>query len=327
MSVVREKPTVLEVCAGGGGQALGLQRAGFETAALVEIDPWASRTLASNLPDAWIIEGDLKELDGRDFAGVDLLAGGVPCPPFSIAGQQLGERDERDLVPELVRLASVARPRAVLLENVPGLMQQRFSQYRARLSRQLVALGYIPQWTVLNACDFRVPQLRPRTILVALSEHDAQFFNWPNPSQIPPPTVGKALFSLMGAQGWEGAESWASRANAIAPTLVGGSRKHGGPDLGPTRSKRAWEELGVDGRGIADAPPGPGFEGMPRLTLEMAARIQGFPSTWTFQGGKTAAYRQIGNALPPPVARAVGKSLIKAWKQEVPREGQQTLAV
>ena len=87
---------------------------------------------------------------------------------------------------------------------------------------------------------------------------------------------------------------------------MGGSKKHGGPDLGPTRAKKAWASIGVDGMGIADAAPEPDFIGMPRLTVRMAARIQGFPDHWQFSGKKTAAYRQIGNAFPPPVACAVG---------------------
>ena len=94
-----------------------------------------------------------------------------------------------------------------------------------------------------------------------------------------------------------------------APTLVGGSKKHGGPDLGPTRAKKAWATLGVDGMGIWDEAPERDFVGMPRLTTRMAARIQGFPDEWEFFGKKTAAYRQIGNAFPPPVAAAVGRQI------------------
>jgi DNA (cytosine-5)-methyltransferase 1 len=126
-----------------------------------------------------------------------------------------------------------------------------------------------------------------------------------------PPTVGDAIVDLMEANGWEGARSWASKANRIAPTVVGGSKKHGGPDLGPVRAKRAWAELGVDGRGIADEAPLPGFVGMPRLTTRMVARIQGFPDDWDFGKGKTKAYRQIGNAFPPPVAEAVARQIAR----------------
>jgi DNA (cytosine-5)-methyltransferase 1 len=109
----------------------------------------------------------------------------------------------------------------------------------------------------------------------------------------------------MVSNGWKGAKAWKKGASEIAPTLVGGSKKHGGPDLGPTRAKKAWATIGVDGMGIADDAPMPNFVGMPRLTVRMAARIQGFPDDWQFAGGKTAAYRQVGNAFPPPVAMAV----------------------
>lgn len=91
--------------------------------------------------------------------------------------------------------------------------------------------------------------------------------------------------------------------------MVGGSKKHGGPDLGPVRARNAWAELGVDGRGVANMAPEPDFEGMPRLTSRMLARIQGFPDTWTFGKKKTAACRMIGNAFPPPVAKAVGEKI------------------
>jgi len=117
---------------------------------------------------------------------------------------------------------------------------------------------------------------------------------------------------LMQAGGWQGAAAWAESADGTAPTLVGGSKKHGGPDLGPTRARAAWASLGVDGRGLADAPPQPSFLGAPKLTVRMAARVQGFPDSWTFSGRKTAAYRQIGNAFPPPVACAVGQSILSA---------------
>jgi DNA (cytosine-5)-methyltransferase 1 len=116
----------------------------------------------------------------------------------------------------------------------------------------------------------------------------------------------------MAENGWKGARDWASRANAIAPTLVGGSKKHGGPDLGPTRARRAWLSLGVDGRTIAEEAPDVDFDGLPRLTVRMAACIQGFPDYWRFVGRKTHAYRQVGNAFPPPVARAVGLQIKKA---------------
>jgi DNA (cytosine-5)-methyltransferase 1 len=163
----------------------------------------------------------------------------------------------------------------------------------------------------MNASDFGVPQLRPRVVFVAVRKEYTEHFAWPESSKTNPPTVGKVLYDLMVANGWNGAKAWMEAANEIAPTVVGGSHKHGGPDLGPTRARRAWATLGVDGIGIANEPPGEEFpaDGMPRLTVRMVARLQGFPDEWQFSGGKTAAYRQVGNAFPPPFAKAVAESL------------------
>lgn len=304
--------TSLEICAGAGGQALGLEQAGFRHAALVEIDAAACQTLQYNRPKWRVVQGDLREFDGRPYRGVDLLAGGVPCPPFSVAGKQLGATDERDLFPEALRLVRECAPRAVMLENVRGFLDTCFDAYRKRLLLELRALGYDAQWRLLNASDYGVPQLRPRVVVVALRTGDSRFFSWPEPNPSPPASVGETLHGLMAANGWRGAAHWAAQANDIAPTLVGGSKKHGGPDLGPTRARKAWASLGVDGLGIADDAPGPDFIGMPRLTVKMAARIQGFPDEWTICGRKTNAYRQVGNAFPPPVARAAAAQITKA---------------
>jgi len=304
--------TVVEICAGAGGQALGLEQAGFGHAAAVEIDTDACETLRRNRGDHWkIIEDDIANVDGHAFTEIDLLAGGVPCPPFSIAGKQLGRDDDRDLFPEALRLAREMKPRAILLENVPGLGTGRFSVYRAHLLGQLRSLGYQAWWQPIHASEHGVPQLRPRFVLVAIAEPWAAAFRWPQPLTTPPPTVGQALADLMGSAGWPGAADWAARADQIAPTIVGGSKKHGGPDLGPTRARAAWRTLGVDGLGIAGDPPGPQFpaRAAPKLTVRMVARLQGFPDTWEFSGRKTAAYRQVGNAFPPPVARALGTSI------------------
>lgn len=301
--------TSLEMCAGAGGQAIGLEMAGFDHAGLIEIEPPACATLRLNRPEWNVIEGDLRKFDGRAYKGIDLLAGGVPCPPFSKAGKQLGADDERDLFPEALRLADECRPQAVMLENVRGLLDAVFEDYRNKVEKQLKKLGYVPGWRLLNASDYGVSQLRPRVVFVGIRKDFADKFSWPEPNKQPPPTVGELLHDLMKADGWRGADRWREQANSIAPTLVGGSKKHGGPDLGPTRSKRAWAALGVDGHGLWDAPPPRDFVGMPRLTPRMAARIQGFSDDWQFFGRKTAAYRQVGNAFPPPVAAAVARQI------------------
>jgi len=301
-----EKLTVLELCAGAGGQSLGLEQAGLRHLGLLEIDKHCCATLRANRPEWNVIQADLKRFDATPFRGVDLVAAGLPCPPFSIAGKQLGKHDERNLFPDALRVVGECKPKAVMIENVRGILDAIFDDYRTQVASQLEKLGYVPEWRLLNAADFGVPQVRLRVLFVAIRRDFADSFSWPISDFRLPPTVGDYLFDLMSARGWKAANSWRKRANEIAPTIVGGSLKHGGPDLGPTRARRAWAALRVDGLGIADEPPAPDFVGMPRLTVRMVARLQGFPDDWIFAGKKTSAYRQVGNAFPPPMAHAVG---------------------
>lgn len=314
--------TSVEICAGAGGQAVGLESAGFEHAALVEIDSYACATLRLNRPKWNVIEGDVRQFSPAEhLAGqrIDLLAGGVPCPPFSLAGKQLGREDDRDLFPTMLDLVEQISPSAVMIENVRGLLQPKFDAYRAEICQRLEELGYVPMtWGQFNASDFGVPQLRPRSILVALKPEYAAHYLPPEPDPQHTPTVGKKLKASMRRRGMsdKDARAWAKKADEIAPTLVGGSKKHGGADLGPTRAKRQWEQMGVDGHGVAndDEPAtlaGPNGRG-PRLTVSQAALLQGFPEKWNFAGGKTARYRQVGNAFPPLVAEAVGRQIIAA---------------
>lgn len=305
-------PKSLEICAGAGGTAIGLERAGFSHVGLVENDPHACATLRHNRPKWNVVEADVRLVSASEFPSFDLLSGGVPCPPFSKAGRQLGADDERDLFPEIVRLAEEARPKAIMVENVRGLLDPVFGDYRKRVQNELAAIGYWSEFKMLNASDYGVPQLRPRVILVGLQHRFAERFAWPEPSTTPAPTVGEALYDEISSAGWEGADAWREMACNIAPTLVGGSKKHGGPDLGPTRARQAWAKLGVEGRTIANEPPAPDHEGMPRLTVQMAALLQGFPREWEIIGKKTNAYRQVGNAFPPPVAESVARSIKRA---------------
>lgn len=301
--------TCVEICAGAGGQALGLDMAGFHHIALVEYEKEYCNVLKANRPDWNVICADVHDFNGTQYKGVDLLAGGVPCPPFSVASKQLGKDDERDLFPEAIRLIGEMKPRAVMLENVRGFLDRKFDDYREHILQSIRGLGYTVTIKLLNACDYGVPQLRPRVVIVGIRNNERGTFSYPAECQDCAPTVGEILKPLMAANGWEGVDEWAQSANKIAPTIVGGSKKHGGPDLGPVRSRRAWAELGVDGNGVANAAPEPGFQGLPKLTKEMIALIQGFPPEWSFGKKKTAACRMIGNAFPPPVARAVGAEI------------------
>ncbi|MEP6869724.1 MAG: DNA cytosine methyltransferase [Novosphingobium sp.] len=299
----------IEFCAGAGGQALGLEQAGFRHSALVEIEADYAATLRLNRPLWDVHTADMNQFDGRPYRGVDLLAGGLPCPPFSVAGKQLGDKDERNLFPAALRLIDEIRPKAVMIENVRGFLSAVFEDYRLHLKNQLRKLGYQVDWRLLNASDFGVPQLRPRVVIVAVRNDLTDAFDWPVVQPHNPPTVGETLKDLMSANGWLGVDRWSAQASDIAPTIVGGSKKHGGPDLGPTRARKAWASMGVEGKSLAESAPEANFFGMPRLTVRMVARLQGFPDDWQFHGRKTTAYRQVGNAFPPPVARAVAQNL------------------
>ncbi|MFJ5263599.1 DNA cytosine methyltransferase [Streptomyces sp. NPDC088387] len=387
--------TSIEICAGAGGQAIGLHQAGFGHLALVEIDQHAVETLKLNIEDhevwAWervhcdVLSADVKKFDPhRDVQksagllkrdGLDLLAGGVPCPPFSHAGKQLGKDDERDLFPRMLELVEALEPRAVMIENVRGIMDPKFSDYRDWITARLQGgtyreedgqmvrvkgLGYtVCKWGVLEASDFGVPQLRPRAILVAFRDDVIKDlkYEWPTATHEDPVSVAKSLEPTMherykryfGGLHSERAHAaydrWLAKATkrdaelkgkggGIAPTLVGGSKKHGGADLGPSRAKAAWKQLGVSGMGVAndidmcakketEERDLFGSDG-PMLTVRQAAIIQGFPQEWDFSGGKTAQYRQVGNAFPPPVARAVGKSIIDVLRAARERDPKKT---
>ncbi len=304
--------TSVEFCAGAGGQALGLERAGFQHRLLVDNDHHCCATLAANRPGWNVVHADMGDIDSSAFAGTDLFAAGLPCPPFSVAGKQLGEKDERNLFPEALRLIKQIQPKFVLIENVRGFLDPVFADYRSLLRGQLRLLGYQVDWRLLNARDFGVSQLRPRVAILAAKDDYWPYFDFPEPHRQPAPTVGALLQDLMAANGWRGAAEWAQTANDIGPTIVGGSKKHGGPDLGPTRARQAWLKLGVLGSTIAETAPDADFVGPPRLTTRMVARIQGFPDNWQFTGKKTNAYRQVGNAFPPPVALALGQQIASA---------------
>lgn len=308
--------TSLELCAGAGGAALGLEQAGFSHVALVENDKHACNTLRQNRPLWNIIEEDLKRFDGHQFKGVDLVSGGVPCQPFSSGGEQLGAADERDLFPEAIRIISECNPQLILLENVRGLADNKFSEYRNQIFERLNKIGYYCEWKIINAVHYGVSQARLRFVLVGKRKYLGHF-PWPNPVERVLP-VGESIKDLMGEKNWTGLDDWVKKANTVAPCLVGGSKKHGGADLGPQRAKREWLKLGIDGKGLANSAPDKNFIGVPRLTNRMVARLQGFPDHWEFSGGKTAAYRQIGNAFPPPVTKLLGRALIEWAKNNIP---------
>lgn len=310
----------VEVCAGAGAQAFGLELAGFDPVLLVDSKADACFTIDLNRP-AW----DVVCMDLLDFRvsmrpevqGVDLVSGGLPRVKSSATVGRAEDTEERRVLRATVELVADIKPRAVLLENVPDLVESSaFADDRSWIETELLRAGYRSCWKVLNAADFGVPQNRSSGFWVAFVEPYFSRFSWPEPDELLPPTVGQALGPSMSALGWPGAEQWIKGADRIAPALVGGSDRRGGADLGPTGSKNAWAALGVNGNSLGDEPPNAEFavDGWPKLTVGQAALIQAIPQEWQFSGGKTSRYRQIGHAMPPPLAASVGRAIAAALR-------------
>ncbi|MDW4908029.1 DUF6339 family protein [Streptomyces sp. ADMS] len=308
----------VEICAGAGAQALGLERAGFDPVLLVDSKADACFTIDLNRP-AWdVVCMDVVQFHPnmrQETLGVDLLSGGLPRVKSTATVGRTEDTEERGVLRASIGLACVIRPKAVLLENVPDLVESpHFEADRLWIESALRDAGYRSSWRVLNAAGFGVPQNRSSGFLVALQEPYFSRFSWPEPERVLSPTVGQVLGPSMASRGWPGAERWIKGAGRIAPALVGGSDRRGGADLGPTGSKKAWAALGVNGNSLGDEPPGADFpsDEHPKLTVDQAAMIQAIPENWRFFGGKTSRYRQIGHAMPPPLATVLGRAIAVA---------------
>jgi DNA (cytosine-5)-methyltransferase 1 len=316
--------TFVDVCSGAGGLALGLEQAGFEPRLLLDDDDLAVTTLRTNRPHWNVLHTDLLVFDPAEHPvsyDVDLLAAGLPRVKSSATVGRADSQMEERLLKATVYLVHAIRPRAVLIENVPGLAHSdEYQQFRDFARAELAHLGYEFRWFVINAVDFGVPQNRRQGVLVAIERRSAAAFRPPAPTVQEPTTVGAALEQSMASHGWTDAARWAAQADQPAPTLVGGSKNRGGADLGPTGAKRKWATMGVNAHTVGDTVPGPDFiwdpelgrDNMVKVTVEQAALLQGFPATWEFAGRKTARYRQVGHATPPPVGTALGRAVAEA---------------
>ncbi|WP_418957281.1 DNA cytosine methyltransferase [Streptomyces tritici] len=316
--------TFVDVCSGAGGLALGLERAGFEPRLLLDDDELAVTTLRTNRPHWNVLHTDLLDFDPAEHPvshDVDLLAAGLPRVKSNATVARPDSRVEERLLEATVYLVHAIRPRAVLIENVPDLARaDAYQRFRDFARAELAHLGYEFSWFVLNAVDFGVPQNRKQGVLVAVERHRAKEFRPPAATVQVPTTVGAALGPSMASRGWQDAARWAAQADRPAPTLVGGSKNRGGPDLGPTGAKRTWATMGVNAHTVGDEVPGPDFiwdpelgrDNMVKITAAQAALLQGFPATWEVAGRKTARYRQIGHATPPPVGEALGRAIAEA---------------
>ncbi|MEU3288245.1 DNA cytosine methyltransferase [Streptomyces longwoodensis] len=320
--------TFVDVCSGAGGLALGLEQAGFEPRLLLDEDQDACGTLSANRPHWNVLRTDLLDFDPSehpDTYDVDLLAAGLPRVKSSATVGRPESDIEVRLLEATVYLVHAIRPRALLIENVPGLAQAaEYQEFRDFAHAELSHLGYEFSWFVVNAVDFGVPQNRRQGVLVAVEAAVAASFRPPAPTVREAMTVGEALAESMASRGWPDAARWAARADQPAPTLVGGSKNRGGADLGPTGAKRKWATMGVNGHTLGDTVPDADFEWDPergrdhmvKITVQQAALLQGFPADWEVTGRKTARYRQVGHATPPPVGKALGLAVAEALEAD-----------
>ncbi|WP_165504983.1 DNA cytosine methyltransferase [Rhizobium leguminosarum] len=323
------RPRVLELCAGAGGLALGLERAGFEHVALIEFNKNAAATLRKNRPDWNVVEEDVRKVDFTGYRNrVDLLAGGLPCTPFTTVGEKKGKRDENDLLMEGVRAVREVEPKAFVFENVEGLLHARHSDYVATLLRKLSNAGYQTEIHRINTRDYGVAQDRSRIMIIGFRKDSAGIFRMPPRFPEMARNMGDVLADLMGANGWGGVGDWV-RTMRERPEFDRSGEQIGVGALSDTiRGYQGSAQQGEARRalknGVSYAPPAKaaptneeaskeGF--VPGLTNRMRARLQDFPDDWEFVGGLGSVADQIGNAVAPAVGRAMGLALVSALKK------------
>lgn len=324
----------IDIFAGAGGLSCGLKSTGWSVEAAIEYDKSAINTHRVNFPESEHICDDVKSVDFRRFRGIDLVAGGPPCQPFSVSGKRLGQLDMRDMVPEFVRAVSEAKPRAFMMENVAGLGGARFSGYLSGKINELHDLGYTVFAKVLNASNFGVAQRRQRLFLVGLRFDQCGQFEFPEdthdgsesrpfksvveclsgtPDDVPNrarivycknPILRRSPYAGMLFNG-KGRPLEGDGLAHTVPASAGGNRTH---ILDP-------QKLIVDYHTslLAGGKPRKGdLDGVRRLTVRESARLQSFPDSFEFEGRQSSRYSQVGNAVPPLLAKAVGGQISKA---------------
>jgi len=313
--------TSLSLFSGGGGLDLGFERAGFEHSASFEILDICGETLRANRPH-WDIRsgaqaGDVRAARFTPFRGVDVVHGGPPCQPFSVAGKQGGADDPRNMWPDFVRCVLQTRPRAFVAENVPGILDRKFESFVNE--NILTPLG--SQYTVfkfkLAAHDFGVPQSRRRVFFVGFrAARDSARWIQPALTHGDVDTLFGPLLPRNFARESLGLPD--TGFDQLAPTLRSGFT---GPrnTTGVLNSKAAlniWNDLGIWPNGVQPthsmAKAYPPENGHLRLSVGDCALLQGFPVDWRFSGAVYQVLGQIGNSVCPPVAYAVARQIALA---------------
>lgn len=339
-SVAAHRYTSAELFAGGGGLALGMEKAGFHHLLLNEFDHSACETLRKNRPEWNVIEGDVHDIDFTPYCDkIDFLSGGFPCQAFSYAGKRLGFEETRGtLFFELARAVKEIRPKVFMGENVRGLFEHDKGRTLQTIKDVVAELGYtLIEPRVLRALQYDVPQKRERLILIAIRNDIAPLvrFKWPDvctsvrtlrdaffagelfDTDVPDSAGQKYPDSKLKVMQLvpEGGD-WRDLPESIAREYMKGSYNLGGGKTGMAR-RLSMDEPSLT---LTCAPaqnqterchP---IETRP-LTIREYARIQTFPDEWTFCGNLTAQYKQIGNAVPVNLAWAIGRSLIRLFNQ------------
>lgn len=322
----------IELFAGAGGMAIGLERAGFESQALYELDSHACATLRQNRPKWQVIEGDVTDADFTIHRGIDLVAGGFPCQSFSYAGKSLGFEDTRGtLFHQFARAIKETQPKVFVGENVRGLLTHDDGRTLGTIKQVLTGLGYtLLEPTVLKAIFYRVPQKRERLFLIGVRNDLSGAFQWPSPhhrvytlrdalkaGELYPtdcpsspgqsyPAKRRAVLSHVPPGG-----CWQDLPEALQKSHLGASYGKGGGKTGMAR-RLDWDTPCLT---LTCSPSQKQTERCHPdetrpLTVREYARIQTFPDEWAFCGSVTAQYRQIGNAVPSNLAQAVGHRLV-----------------
>lgn len=319
----------IELFAGAGGLALGLEEAGIDGVAFVELDHQACETLRLNRPGWNVIEDDIHNVDFSGYKGqVDLVTGGAPCQAFSYAGKKLGFGDTRGtLFAEFARCVKETEPRMFLFENVRGLQSHDHGRTYKTILHEFEALGYTVQHQVLNACYYGVGQKRERLITVGIRNDltDSIHFTYPEP-ETTWTTLREALAFCPESEGQKFSERkrkvmelvpaggcWVDLPEDIAKDYMGKSYYSGGGRRGMAR-RISWDEPCLT---LTTSPSQKQTERCHPdetrpFTVREYARIQSFPDYWEFSGTLSEQYKQIGNAVPVELARRIGVALRNA---------------
>jgi DNA (cytosine-5)-methyltransferase 1 len=325
-------PETIDLFAGAGGLSLGLHAAGFFAVEAFEWDDDACRTYRNALPDTKMTAGPVQDVEFKRFKGIDLIAAGPPCQPFSSGGKGLAAEDDRDMMPQFIRAIREARPKAFLLENVPGLATVRHHKYLSAVVEAIENLGYRVSYRVLNAADFGVPQKRRRLFVVGAKKKT--YLDFPEPTHGPSSKNGAHIpASAVLDIGYQPKTPNPSRVVYARnpdprPSPYDGHLFNGGgrpidlqqPCHTILAAAGGNKTHFIDTLGIvppyhasllAGGKPRKGFvEGARRLTPEESAKIQTFPCDMEFFGSRSSQYTQIGNAVPPKLAQALGEALM-----------------